>query len=57
MIDYLNRYSTKKFIWKRIKRTMIPNVGWSLIVIVYLVNRQALTVESLSVKSIVRESL
>lgn len=31
LLDYRRRYNTKKYIYKRIKRTLIPFICWSLI--------------------------
>ena len=54
LIDYSNRYSTKTFIRKRIKKILVPYVAWCLIGISYLVLYKALTVEELSIKTIIR---
>ncbi len=54
LIDYSDRYTTKEFVIKRIKKTMLPYIAWSLIVVAYLIYYQALDLNSLSLSSLLR---
>lgn len=53
LIDYSNRYTTKAFLKKRLKKTLIPYIAWCLIGIVYLSFRGALDANSLSIKTVI----
>lgn len=53
LIDYPNRYTTKVFLKKRVKKTLIPYTAWCLIGIVYLIFRKALETNSLSIKTVI----
>ena len=37
LIDYRERYTTKQFVVKRLKKTLIPFIAWSVIGVVYMV--------------------
>ena len=55
LLDYRNKYSTKEFIKKRIKKVLIPYIIWSLIGIfwVYILFPEKYGVDNLSVKHII----
>ena len=45
LIDYRDRYTTKQFAKKRIQKTVIPFIIWSIIGVIYLVYRKYWTAE------------
>lgn len=53
LIDYSERYSTKVFIKKRVEKTLVPYIAWSLIGICYLIFRDVLDINQLTIKSII----
>lgn len=54
LIDYSARYSTKAFIRKRAKKTLIPYIAWCLIGIVYLIFYKVLSADELSISTVIR---
>ncbi len=53
LLDYNERYSTKEFFIKRIRKTFIPFVIWSLIGIAYLLAMKKINFEDLTYKQII----
>ena len=53
LLDYRGRYSTKDYIKKRVQKTVIPYVVWSLIGVVYLLITGRVDAESVTFKWIV----
>lgn len=54
LIDYSDHYSTKTFLKKRVRKTLIPYIAWCLIGIGYLIFYNVLSVDELSIKTVVR---
>ena len=48
LIDFFDRYSLKTYFTKRIVKTVIPYVAWSLIAIVYRISKNSIAIESIS---------
>lgn len=46
LIDYPQRYTTKEYFMKRMKKTLIPFVAWNFIGLVYGILRKRITVSS-----------
>lgn len=52
LIDYSDRYSTKTFLLKRVKKTLLPYVAWCLIAIAYLIFCGGMDPNTLSIRSV-----
>lgn len=52
LIDYQEKYSTKEFFKKRIKKAVIPFICWNLIALVYCILRNAISIQSVDIKYI-----
>ena len=53
-LEYFDKYSTGVFYWKRIKKTVIPYVFWSLMGLVYLISLKRMNVAEVNVKYIIK---
>lgn len=53
-LDFFEKYSIKTFYWKRIKKTVIPYVAWSLIGLLYLVCLGEKDISEISLGSVIR---
>lgn len=53
LIDYRDRYSTKKFFSKRLKKVVIPFIAWSLIALLYRLVTNSIDFNDLSIKDII----
>lgn len=52
LIDYRERYSTKEYFKKRIMKTVIPFIFWSLFGCVYMIITKVIAIEDISVISV-----
>ena len=48
LIDYQERYSTKEYIKKRVKKTLVPFIVWSLIGIIYFIVFKIIDIKTIS---------
>lgn len=55
VIDYRERYSTKVFLKKRIKKTFIPFIIWSLIGLIYMVFKNPVNYSNLELTNIISQ--
>ena len=53
LIEYKKRYDTKTYLKKRIVKTLLPYLIWSMIGCVYQIHLGYLTVESLSIRTVI----
>ena len=53
LLDYNKRYSTKEYFRKRIEKTLIPYIAWSLLGVIFRLATNTLTFETLTVKWVV----
>ena len=52
LLDYRDRYDTKTFLKKRIKRTLLPFIVWSFIGLLYQLLKNSLDITSLTTKDV-----
>ena len=53
LLDYRDRYDTKTFIKKRIKRTLLPFIVWSFIGLLYRLLNQVIDIKTLTITGII----
>ena len=53
-LDYFDKYSTKVFYLKRIKKTVFPYIAWSLIAVLFLVCLKKKSLSEISFESVVK---
>ena len=53
-LDYFDKYSTGQFFWKRIKKTVIPYVVWSLLGVLYLVILKKVNPQDVTIKYLIK---
>lgn len=53
-LDFFDKYSTGVFYWKRIKKTVIPYVFWSLMAMLYLLALKRLDPATINLKYIIK---
>ena len=53
-LDYYEKYSTGKFFLKRIKKTVVPYVVWSLLGVLYLVVLKKLNPQEVTIKYLIK---
>lgn len=53
LLDYRDHYDTKTYAWKRIKKTVIPFVVWSMVALAFQLLRGAYTFETATVYTVV----
>jgi len=53
LLDYQERYTTKEYFKRRVEKTLLPYVAWSLIAVVFLLATNRVAPESVTLKWIV----
>lgn len=53
LLDYQDRYTTKEYFKKRVEKTLLPYIAWSLIGVVFLLVTKRVTPDTVTVKWIV----